>query len=157
MIWDRKEGSDISIPWLSLPFAYVKGAYPVSARNGYSLLLILLADMDFSRHTWPALVPGPGHNCPLFRGKLSCIFVCVIFFSAPCHFIKHGADDSRGLADWNLRLNSFLSNPSWFTASVRVSCDFTRCIYLILVKAWLPSKYNFPLTQSPPPGRLSKE
>ena len=119
-------------------------------------------DTDFSRNTRSDLVPGPRHNCPHSQDRGKPRSLCIFF--GPVSFYKALPDDSRGLADWNLRLNSFLSNPSWFTARLWavsgqwvILSDGLMWYYqmYLIEKAWLPSKYNFPLTQSPLPGQLS--
>ena len=49
------------------------------------------SDTDLSRNTRSALVPSPGHNYPHSqetRGKPRSE-LCIFYFSAPCHFIKH--------------------------------------------------------------------
>ena len=119
----------------------------------------LQSDTDVSRNTRSVLVPGPGHNYPHSqdRGKPRSA-LCIFYISAPCHFYKALPDDSWGLADWNLRLNSFLSNPSWFTARLwassewfclMVSCDITRWI-LFDRKGLAAFKIQLPIDPVPP-------
>ena len=62
-------------------------------------------DTDFSRNTRSDLVPGPRHNCPHSQDRGKPRSLCIFF--GPVSFYKALPDDSRGLADWNLRLNSF--------------------------------------------------
>ena len=122
----------------------------------------LQSDTDVSRNTRSVLVPGPGHNYPHSQDRGKPRSECVFFIFRPrVIFIKHCPMTAGG---WLIEIWGWIPFCPILHGSQpgceRPVSDFVWWSHVILPdgfylieKAWLPSKYNFPLTQSPLPGR----